>query len=182
MNFGLTEKIHPSPPRVRRSKGQLIFVLIALGFLLPVVSGCDYGRMYDQEDIKTYGAQIPEMPQETIPIGGGIQILKTSDSKNLKNPLTYGKKSVDRGNKTYFFFCVQCHGPNADGNGTVGQSFAPLPANLAGQVVQGQSDGELFYKISLGYRRHPPLATTISEEDRWAVVNYLRSLGKKSAG
>jgi hypothetical protein len=44
--------------------------------------------------------------------------------------------------------------------------------------VQKQSDGELFVKISLGFGRHPPLANTVSEPDRWAVVNYIRSLKK----
>jgi hypothetical protein len=68
----------------------------------------------------------------------------------------------------------------ADGNGTVGQSFAPLPANLRDAGVQKQSDGELFAKITLGFRRHPPLASTVSDGDRWAVVNYIQSMKKKS--
>jgi hypothetical protein len=61
----------------------------------------------------------------------------------------------------------------------VGQSFAPLPSNLGESPTQGQSDGQLFYKIGLGSGRHPPLAGTISEEGRWAVVHYLRSLKSK---
>ena len=64
-------------------------------------------------------------------------------------------------------------------NGTAGQSFYPLPANLAGSYVQQQKDGELFYKISLGYRRHPPLYYTVAETDRWLVINYIRSLPPK---
>jgi hypothetical protein len=44
--------------------------------------------------------------------------------------------------------------------------------------VQGQKDGELFLKISLGYKRQPPLYATIAAEDRWAVITYLRALAK----
>jgi len=60
--------------------------------------------------------------------------------------------------------------------GTVGQSFSPLPTDLRSPYVQSQRDGEIYAKIRLGYRRHPPLYSTISENDTWAVVKYLRSL------
>jgi hypothetical protein len=63
----------------------------------------------------------------------------------------------------------------------VGQSFAPLPTDLADPRVQAQADGELFAKVSLGYRRHPPLADTVSEPDRWAVIAYVRSLVGQAA-
>jgi hypothetical protein len=45
-----------------------------------------------------------------------------------------------------------------------------------------QSDGELYAKIRLGFRRHPLLYSTISENDTWAVIVYLRSLGPSADG
>jgi mono/diheme cytochrome c family protein len=96
----------------------------------------------------------------------------------LRNPLPRNEDILDQGKEAYRYFCIQCHGPLADGHGTVGQSFAPLPADLKDKSVQSQSDGELFKKIGLGFRRHPPLATTVSEEDRWAVVHFIRGLEK----
>ena len=170
------------PPLAKGGWGDLRAISLIFGFvfLFPVLSGCDYGRMYDQESVRTYKKEIPEMPPETIPITGGYQILKSADPKSLKNPLPYNQKSVNEGKEAYSYFCVHCHGLKADGNGTVGQSFAPLPTNLTDLAVQKQNDGELFSKISLGFGRHPPLASTVSEEDRWAVVNYIRSLSKKT--
>jgi mono/diheme cytochrome c family protein len=155
-----------------------IAIIVALFSVLSTLCGCDYARMNDQESVRTYKKEIPEMPPDTIPITGGFQILSSANPKDLKNPLPDTQESVDQGKEAYFYFCVQCHGPKADGNGTVGQSFAPLPANLRDAGVQKQSDGELFAKISLGFGRHPPLASTVSEPDRWAVVNYIRSLKK----
>ena len=155
-----------------------VALIVGLVFLLLAIWGCDYARMNDQESVRTYKKEIPEMPPETIPITGGLQILSSANPKNLKNPLPYSQKSVERGKETFLYFCVHCHGPKADGNGTVGQSFSPLPTNLADLDVQKQGDGELFSKISLGFARHPPLASTVSEPDRWAVVNYIRSLKK----
>jgi mono/diheme cytochrome c family protein len=159
-----------------------IFMTAGFILLLQISGGCNYGRMNEQEYMRTYETALPEMPQGTVPATGGIEILKTTDPKNLTNPLPYNEETVQQGKTAYSYFCGQCHGPTADGNGTVGQSFSPLPTNLADPAVRKQRDGELFYKISLGFRRHPPLATTVSEEDRWAVINYLRSLSKKSAG
>jgi len=154
----------------------LIFI-----FCWPViflVAGCDYGRMKEQESIRTYETSLPQMPQGTIPIGGGVETIRTSQPDALKNLLPSTPASVEWGKQAYGHYCIMCHGPKGDGNGTVGQSFAPLPSNLRESPVQGQSDGELFYKISLGSGRHPSLADTVSEEERWAVIHYLRSLGK----
>jgi len=175
-------KIPPCPPLPKGGWGDLRVIALILGlvFLLSGIWGCDYARMNDQESVRTYKKEIPDMPPETIPITGGLQRLTSANPKELKNPLPYTQGSVDQGKEAYFYFCVQCHGPKADGNGTVGQSFAPLPANLRDPRVQKQSDGELFSKISLGFGRHPPLASTVSEPDRWAVVNYIRSLKKNS--
>jgi hypothetical protein len=164
----------------KRNWGDLIGIalLALLFFTLSPLCGCDYARMNDQESVRTYKKEIPEMPLDSIPITGGFQILSSASPKDLRNLVAYNRESVDQGKEAYFYFCVQCHGPKANGNGTVGQSFAPLPANLMDPGVQKQNDGELFVKISLGFGRHPPLANTVSEPDRWAVVNYIRSLKK----
>ncbi len=151
----------------------LVALLITLSHLL---AGCDYARMKDQESIRTYEAEPPEMPEGTIPITGGNTVLKASKPEDLHNPLSSTQEVLERGRLAYGYFCIMCHGQNLDGNGTVGQSFAPLPANLKTPYVQQQSDGQLFYRISFGYKRHPPLASTVSQEDRWAIVRYIRSI------
>jgi hypothetical protein len=161
------------------SRPKKIFLIAGFIFSLPLLGGCSYERMYDQEYVRTYKTAIPEMPDGTVPIGGGLEMLKKADPQTLKTPFPYRPESVSQGNQAYLYFCVQCHGSRADGQGTVGQSFAPLPSNLASAAVQEQSDGELFVKISLGFKRHPPLASTVSGEDRWAVVNFIRSLKRK---
>ncbi len=148
--------------------------------VLFLMYGCDYGRMYDQDVIKTYGEKMPEMDGRTVPVHDGFQRLATADPQKLKNPLEYSKASVEQGARAYGYYCIQCHGPKADGNGTVGQSFSPLPADLTSADVNEQSDGELYAKIRLGYNRHPRLFSTVSEGDAWAVVIYIRSLKGKN--
>ncbi len=141
-----------------------------------VSAGCDYGRMKDDEALQTYERALPRMPEKTMPVSGGIEALRAAKPKDLHNPIPRTREVVDRGRERYGFYCAQCHGVRADGQGTVGQSFAPLPTNLKSMEVQNQSDGEIFTKVSLGYKRHPRLWDTVSEADRWAILWYIRSL------
>jgi mono/diheme cytochrome c family protein len=160
-----------------RSSFRYFFLLFLLAGSL-LLNGCDYARMTDDEAIDTHEKKMPAMPAHTIPVEGGSETLQTVDPGSLVNPLPADADSIARGQVAYGYYCVHCHGPEGDGYGTVGQSFAPPPADFSSKIVQQQSDGELFGKISLGYKRHPPLAYTVAEPDRWAVINYLRTFGK----
>lgn len=159
-------------------------VWAGLCFLLTAM-GCDYQRMRDQASVRTYKKEMPEMDARTVPVRDGFQSLLLADPRALANPVAFTPEAVERGRRAYGHFCVQCHGPKADGAGTVGQSFFPLPTDLRSDRVQSQSDGELYAKIRLGYNRHPRLFTTIAGPDTWAVVDYVRSLkgkGPRRAG
>jgi mono/diheme cytochrome c family protein len=168
--------MHPEGIKKPMARGILWGMSILL--LLPLFSACDYGKMKEDEAVHTYRAYMPEMPSKTIPTDGGIQILREADPDELINPIAYSEESVQRGKEAYGYYCIQCHGPLADGLGTVGQSFAPLPSNLKAPNVQAQSDGSLFYRISLGFNRHPPLWYTVAEDNRWSIINYMRSLAR----
>jgi mono/diheme cytochrome c family protein len=165
------EMMKVPPPRA------MLWGIVAF-LMLHLLWGCDYGRMKEDEAVHTYQTSMPEMLSGTIPTGGGIQVLRTASPDQLPNPAAFSAESVQRGKEAYGFYCIHCHGPYADGRGTVGQSFAPLPANLKDPNVQDQSDGSLFYRISLGFKRHPPLWHTVTEDNRWAIINYVRSLAR----
>jgi len=164
-------------------RGQYGVCCAICAVVLPLLfGGCDYARMKEDEALRTYERAMPEMPQNTIPVEGGFKITGDMDEKALVNPLPHNQQAIDRGHQKYLSSCVHCHGVNADGYGTVGQSFAPLPTNLKSRYVQQQSDGKLYYRTAFGYRRHPPLAYTVAEDDLWAIIHYIRSLaGSKGA-
>ena len=86
---------------------------------------------------------------------------------------------IAAGKNLYFIYCAQCHGQNYDGNGTVGQSFTPLPTDLRSEKVQSMSAGKIFKDISYGLPkgRQPSLATTIDITDRWRIIAFVKSLG-----
>ncbi len=152
-------------------------VLIALlAFASLTLFGCYYAEMRDDEAVQAYNQEFPQMPKKTIPVDGGIWIEREENPMELVNPVPNDSKMVARGEESYQLYCVQCHGPMLDGNGTVGQSFAPLPSNLKSPQVQDQSDGEIFYKMRFGFNRHPPLYATMTDDESWAVVRYVRSM------
>lgn len=159
--------------------GRAAAVLLALFVLLQGLFGCDYARMKDDEAVNPYGAVMPDAPKNAVPTTGGVELLAGVSPDSLRNPLPDTQEVIIEGQLRYGYACVQCHGPRGDGNGTVGQSFAPVPADFGSPVIQKQSDGQLFVKTLFGYKRHPALASTITEEQAWAIIRFIRTIPKR---
>jgi mono/diheme cytochrome c family protein len=96
--------------------------------------------------------------------------------KVKKNPLS-GVKAVEQGKKVAEVNCASCHGAGGKGDGAAAVALNPKPADWTSARVQGETDGEIFWKISTGRGAMPPWKH-LPETDRWAVVSYIRSLKK----
>lgn len=97
-------------------------------------------------------------------------------AKDLVNPIESSKKSISKGGKIFKLRCVVCHGPKGEGNGPGSKALRPKPANLGSERVQAQADGEIFWKISEGRAPMITWKLIIPEEDRWHLVNFVRTL------
>jgi mono/diheme cytochrome c family protein len=97
--------------------------------------------------------------------------------KAKKNPLPNDKKVVEQGEKVAKINCVSCHGATGKGDGAAAVALNPKPADWTSGRVQDEADGELFWKISNGRGAMPPWKH-LPENDRWAVLRYIRSLKK----
>ena len=95
--------------------------------------------------------------------------------KVKKNPLANDKKFVEQGGKLAQVNCVTCHGAKGKGDGAAAVALNPKPADWTSKRVQDESDGELFWKISNGRGAMPPWKH-LPEQDRWALIRYIRSL------
>ena len=95
--------------------------------------------------------------------------------KVKKNPLPSDKKFVEQGGKLAQVNCVTCHGAKGKGDGAAAVALNPKPADWTSKRVQDESDGELFWKISNGRGAMPPWKH-LPEQDRWALIRYIRSL------
>ena len=98
------------------------------------------------------------------------------ESKNLENPFAEDKKSVKMGNALYKVYCETCHGKTGKGDGPGSKALNPKPADHTSAEVQVQSDGEIFWKISQGRGMMISWKASLSEDQRWQLVNYIRTL------
>jgi mono/diheme cytochrome c family protein len=93
-------------------------------------------------------------------------------------PVAPTADSLQRGKVLFGINCVVCHGPEGRGDGTLGGFFAPKPFDLTSDAVQELPDSEIFLVITQGRDPMPSLAENLSPEERWDVVNFVRSLKK----
>ncbi len=93
------------------------------------------------------------------------------------NPVPPNAASVARGADVYTQHCAACHGPQGKGDGPVGLSLNPRPADLTQHAVPGvHTDGQLYLWITNGFPNSvmPAYETILSATDRWHVVNFMR--------
>jgi mono/diheme cytochrome c family protein len=101
-----------------------------------------------------------------------------ASEKGKKNPLPSDKKTVEQGEKVAKTNCTPCHGNKGKGDGPAAVALNPKPADWTSKRVQGESDGALFWKITNG-RGAMPAWRHLPENDRWALVRYIRTLAGK---
>ena len=90
-------------------------------------------------------------------------------SAQLKNPYAGQHAGAVAGSKSYAVNCSSCHGVNGSGTGNV-------PA-LSKGPTQSASDGEVFWFITTGsVNNGMPAWARLSEQKRWQIVTYLKSL------
>lgn len=100
-------------------------------------------------------------------------------AKELINPITKSPKTLAKGNNIYIENCASCHGKRGLGNGSEQkvsyslQSVLTTPTEPDGNLL---SDGELYWKITHGVGKMPSFAGTLTDEERWLMVNHLRNL------
>lgn len=100
-----------------------------------------------------------------------------ASAKTTKNPVEKAN-GVKLGQALFQENCVICHGKAGKGDGEAAMAMKPRPRSLIDKSVQAQTDGEIFWKISEG-REAMPGWKSISEKERWSLVQYIRALAEK---
>lgn len=81
------------------------------------------------------------------------------------------------GEELFRTYCAKCHGLKGLGDGpSVGSLRTQGGMNLT--ILQDRSDEEIFMTITAGKGSEmPPWGLVLTEEERWALVEYIRTLG-----
>jgi mono/diheme cytochrome c family protein len=99
-----------------------------------------------------------------------------ASADKLVNPLKDDTNATASGKKIYKAMCSVCHGPKGKGDGMAGAGLTPKPTDLTSEVVQSQTDGAIFWKISEGRAPMASYKSAIPEKNRWEIINYIRTL------
>jgi mono/diheme cytochrome c family protein len=117
----------------------------------------------------------PVFPYEDSPVNTGRLTGTTNFIEN--NPLPMTAELLKRGQQRFNINCAPCHSQLGDGNGMTKKVGGMLTvANLHDKRIVELPDGELFYLISNGRNTMLAYGDTVTVEDRWAIIAYLRAL------
>jgi mono/diheme cytochrome c family protein len=96
--------------------------------------------------------------------------LVPEDQKAIQNTSEYNLSNVKKGKEIYNLNCKSCHGDAGKNNGL---PLVPPPPDVTSDKMQTNTEADLFYKITKGRGGMPQFESTISEDDRWRLVNYI---------
>ena len=109
----------------------------------------------------------------------GFSLEAQQQPEERTNPIKISVESIRRGEAVFAGYCSGCHGQRADGKGRQAMNLIPKPQNLTNApFVKYLSDERIFSSVSGGVRgtSMPAFEFQLSKNQRWDVINYIRSI------
>lgn len=152
----------------KKSPGPFILVILLLAGVVVVV-------VYSGAGARMMG--MGSMGRHHQGMMGGLP----ADYINERNPLPGTETVLQDGKRLYQVNCAVCHGDQGYGDGPTARNLVPPPANLYRVMrMPIARDDYLFWTISEGGKAFnstmPAFKESLSEEERWKVIHYLRQL------
>lgn len=153
-------------------KSRLIVAITFMAVLLLLVA-CGSSASETTEDEHMDDDHTHDMDEDMAAAHG-----VPAEAAVVPNPISFSDDSIAAGESIFVTNCVACHGEKGLGDGPAAAGLEKPPANLTESHVQMLSDGALFFIVTNGKEDTPMPAweNTLSEDDRWNVVNFLRTL------
>lgn len=135
-----------------------------------------------------WATQWPHIPSPTprvmrvtsgfgLVVGAGMLVvaLLPDGGSGTGNPVEATAESITTGRSLFLANCAACHGQTGQGDGPLAETLDVPPADMR-QHVPLHKESFLFQVISFGIEPiMPEWASTISERDRWNIINFLKS-------
>ncbi len=158
--------------------GLTVFMCTAaiLGYL--VFSG---PRMTDQAHLLAYEREAPPPAPGTVPAAMEETLPAAYQAEVLASPLKPSGDALAAGKAYYGYYCAFCHGDAGRGDGPVGESYVPAPADISTAKVKAMPADDLARAMLSGTGHEPVLARVIPREYVPYIVLYVQSLGSGPA-
>ena len=103
-----------------------------------------------------------------------------AEEANRQNPVKPTPASLAQGKHLYGIDCAMCHGEKGDGKGELAESMSLKLADWRDPAaLKKLTDAEIFYIITKGRGEMTGEGDRLKPEERWDLVNYIRSFAKK---
>ncbi len=145
-------------------------ILAAALLMAGLLNGCE--DMHEQPSFKAYEAPRLAPPAAAVPVQGEEVV---SWGSILENPVAATPESIRRGEALFAVNCALCHGTRQSYPGKVGVRYQPPPPNLYDMRTRNLGASDLYKRITLGFGRMPAFANWLPNEERWHLVNYLKT-------
>ena len=160
----------------------IIIGSLAVGAALLLVAGCK-----PSADALATRSPVPTHPATATPWPAKI----TFSDLPLPPKPEVTAQLLERGKAVYGQNCLACHGAKGDGKGDAAAFLLPKPRDFVHANFRLRStpsgrlptDADLFRSVSFGMvgTPMPPWQVNLSESDRWAVVEYLKTFSARFA-
>jgi mono/diheme cytochrome c family protein len=135
------------------------------------------------------GAIMPRVPMSQATLDLIVNYLASASKIPATTPVpqrpaaSAGATDTASGVTTYTHYCVACHGTRGGGDGFNAPNLPKRPTVHADpKYMSTRTDDELFDAIAAGgyvmdrSNRMPPFGETLSRDQIWKLVQYLREL------
>lgn len=157
----------------------IVFLIVLTMGPYSIVYGWPWSKdMAGQPSIKPHEG--PMKPPENILPAEGERLPMTREElgEKVTNPIKPSRESIKNGKRLYMIHCSICHGKEGKGDGSVSKKFI-TPADLTQDFYKKRSDGFIYGTIKNGGVVMPSYAESMSDKERWDVVNFIRALQGK---
>jgi mono/diheme cytochrome c family protein len=96
-----------------------------------------------------------------------------------KNPVKADEASIKEGKDLFAQNCKSCHGAKGKGDGTKAEKIEISCGDFSSDEFAKVTDGEAFWKTTEGRKPMPSFKEKLSDNERWAIINYIRTLKAK---